>query len=81
MGKRRKIPSMSSKKLIRLVEKGGALFSREGKGDHIIYKRMVKGRLVKAPILENKQELPGIYSLVVFKQLGFSDKEIDQLLE
>ncbi|MEW6104386.1 MAG: type II toxin-antitoxin system HicA family toxin [bacterium] len=80
MVKRRKISSMSSKKLIRLITKGGAEFDREGKGDHIIYKRMVKGRLMKAPILENKQELPGIYCLMIFKQLGFSDGEINKLV-
>jgi predicted RNA binding protein YcfA (HicA-like mRNA interferase family) len=81
MRKRKKVPSMSSKKLIRLVTKGGAIFDREGRGDHIIYKRKAKEKIVKAPILENKSELPGIYCLIVFKQLGFSDEEINQLLE
>jgi len=36
MAKRSKIPSMSSKKLIKLLEQAGAVFDREGRGDHII---------------------------------------------
>ncbi len=81
MDKRRKIPAMSSRKLIRLVKRAGAVFDREGKGDHVIYKRAVKGRLLKAPILQGKTELPPEYCLVVFKQLGLTDKEINDLLK
>ena len=49
---------MSSKKLIKLLEQAGAVFDREGRGDHIIYKREVGGKLLKAPVLESKKELP-----------------------
>ena len=42
-----KIPSMSSKALVKLVQKGGAVFVRQGKTDHAIYSRMFKGKLKK----------------------------------
>lgn len=80
MGKRGKIPAMSSKKLVKLLEQAGASFDRPGKGDHMIYKREVGGMLFKAPVLRGKKELPPAYSLVVFKQLGLSDEDINQLL-
>ena len=79
--KRRKIPAMSSRKLIKLPERAGAIFDREGKGDHGIYRREVKGKVMKAPVLQDKKELPPEYSLMVFKQLGLSDEEINELLE
>ena len=71
---------MSSKKLIKLLEQAGASFDRQGKGDHVIYKRGIGGRVLKAPILWGKKELPPEYSLVVFKQLGLTDEEINQIL-
>ena len=80
MGRRKPIPSMSSRKLIRLLSKGGAVFDREGKGDHTIYKRIVKDRIYKAPVQMGKPELRPEYCLIVFKQHGFTDKEIDRLL-
>ena len=55
MAKRSKIPSMSSKKLIKLLEHAGAVFDREGRGDHVIYKRKTGEKLMKAPVLENKK--------------------------
>lgn len=71
---------MSSKKWIKLLEQAGAVFDREGRGDHIIYKREVGGKLLKAPVLESKKELPPEYSLMVFKQLGITDDEINKLI-
>jgi len=81
MAKRGKIPAMSSKKLVKLLEQAGASFDRRGKGDHIIYKREIGGKLLKAPVLWGKKELPPAYSLVVFKQLGLTDEELNQLLQ
>ena len=72
---------MSSRKLIRLVKRAGAVFDREGKGDHVIYKRVAERRVLKAPILQGKSELPPEYCLMVFKQLGLTDKEINELLK
>ena len=39
-----KIPSMSSKELVKLLIKSGAFFVRQGKTDHAIYARMVDGK-------------------------------------
>jgi len=41
-----KIPSMSNKKLCKLLEKRGAKFVRQGKTDHAIYSRTVEGKRV-----------------------------------
>jgi predicted RNA binding protein YcfA (HicA-like mRNA interferase family) len=79
--KRKKIPAMSSRKLIKLLRQTGAVFDRNGRGDHVIYRREVKGKLMKAPVLQGKKELPPEYSLMVFKQLGLSDEEINKLLK
>ena len=81
MAKRGKIPAMSSKKLVKLLEQAGVSFDRRGKGDHVIYKREIGGKVLKAPVLWGKKELPPEYSLVVFKQLGLTDEEINQLLQ
>ena len=80
MAKRRKIPAMSSNKLVKILERAGASFDRWGKGDHAIYKREVGGKLYKAPVLQGKKELPPEYSLIVFRQLAISDDEINDLL-
>ena len=53
--KRRKIPAMSSRKLIRLLERAGAVFDREGRGDHAIYKREVRGKARGEGIKEKQQ--------------------------
>ena len=39
-----KVPSMSSKDLVRLLGKGGAVFVRQGSTDHAIYSRVIEGR-------------------------------------
>ena len=80
MGRHKAIPAMSSRKLVRLILKAGAVFEREGKGDHSIYRREVEGRVYKAPVQMGKRELRPEYCLIVFKQLRFTDEEIDQLL-
>ena len=80
MPRKRRIPAMSSRKLVRLLEKGGAQFDRWGKGDHAIYMRVVEGKVRKAPVLMAKKELRPEYSLMVFRQLGMTDEDIDALL-
>ena len=80
MPMRRPIPSMSSRRLVRLVEKSGATFERWGKGDHAIYSRIIEGVIRKAPIQMGKQSLPPEYSLIVFRQLGMTDEEINKVL-
>ena len=70
---------MSSRKFIRLLKKGGAEFLREGKGAHTIYQRFVEGRRKVAPVQMGKRELDPDYMKQVFRQLGFTDDEIDEV--
>ena len=76
-----KIPSVSSKELVRLLEKGGAVFVRQGSTDHAIYSRTVQGKRYSAPILMGKKTLDPIYCKRVLRQLKFTDEEIEQLLK
>ncbi len=76
-----KIPSFSSKEFVRLLEKGGAMFVRQGSTDHAIYSRIVTGRRYSAPIQRGKKTLDSIYCKRVLKQLKFTDEEIEQLLK
>jgi hypothetical protein len=72
---------MSSRKLAKLLEAAGAEFERWGKGDHAIYRRRVGDMLRKAPVQMEKRELRPEYCLMVFRQLGLTDEEIDVILE
>jgi predicted RNA binding protein YcfA (HicA-like mRNA interferase family) len=62
-----KVPSMSSKELVRLVEKGGAVFVRQGPTDHAIYSRIVEGKRYSAPIQMGKKSLDPVYCKRVFR--------------
>ncbi len=75
-----KIPSMSSRELVRLLEKGGAVFVRQRATDHAIYSRLVRGERYSAPVQMGKQTLDPIYCKRVLRQLRFTDDEIDNLL-
>lgn len=75
-----KIPSMSSKKLLDLLEKGGAIFVRQGATDHAIYSRVVEGKRYSAPVQTGKKTLDPVYCKRVFRQLRFTDAEIEKLL-
>ena len=76
-----KVPSMSSKELVRLLEKGGVVFVRQGPTDHAIYSRIVEGRRYSAPVQMGKKTLDPIYCKRVLRQLKFTDKEIERLLD
>ena len=76
-----KIPSMSSKELANLLEKGGAVFVRQGATDHAIYSRIVEGRRYSAPVQIGKKSLDPIYCKRVLRQLKFTDKEIEGLFD
>ena len=76
-----KIPSMSSKELSRMLEKGGAIFIRQGSTDHAIYARMIKGKRYSTPVQTGKKTLDPIYCKRVFRQLHFTDLEIEKLLD
>jgi predicted RNA binding protein YcfA (HicA-like mRNA interferase family) len=75
-----KFPSLSSKELVRILEKGGAVFVRQGPSDHAIYARVVEGRRYSAPVQTGKKTLDPIYCKRVFRQLKFTDQEIEKLI-
>jgi predicted RNA binding protein YcfA (HicA-like mRNA interferase family) len=76
-----KLPSMSSKALIKLLEKGGATFARQGRTDHAIYYRMIEGKRFSAPVQMGKKTLDPVYCKRVLRQLKFTDEEIKKLLQ
>ncbi len=75
-----KVPSMSSKKLVKLLEKGGAVFVRQGSTDHAVYSRIIEGKRYSAPVQMGKKTLDPIYCKRVMRQLKFTDEEIERLL-
>jgi len=76
-----KLPSMSSTELTKLLVKGDAEFVRQGKTDHAIYSRIVKGKRYSAPVQMGKKTLDPIYCKRVLRQLKFTDEEIEELLK
>jgi len=76
-----KLPSMSSKELTKFLEKGGAIFVRQGKTDHAIYSKSVEGKRYSAPVQMGKKTLDPIYCKRVLRQLKFTDEEIEELLK
>jgi predicted RNA binding protein YcfA (HicA-like mRNA interferase family) len=56
-----KLPSISSDKIIKLLNKGGAVFVRQGKTDHAIYSKMVEGNRYSTPVQMGKKTLDPIY--------------------
>ena len=75
------IPSLKPKELVRLLEKGGCSFFREGKGDHLIYIRAFGNQKRVVPIDMGARELSPPYVLRIFRQFGFTDDEIERLLK
>lgn len=74
------MPSMSSAGLVKLLEKGGAVFVRQGATDHAIYSRTIEGKRYSAPVQMGKKTLDPIYCKRVLRQLKFTDEEIARLL-
>ncbi|MGD1911893.1 MAG: type II toxin-antitoxin system HicA family toxin [Rivularia sp. (in: cyanobacteria)] len=74
------IPSLKPKELIKLLLQGGCTFYREGKGDHSLYTREVEGVRRVVPIDMGAKEMSPGYVLRIFRQFGFSDEEIESLL-
>ncbi|MEW5948574.1 MAG: type II toxin-antitoxin system HicA family toxin [Thermodesulfobacteriota bacterium] len=75
-----KLPSLSSKELIKLLEKSGAIFVRQGSTDHAIYSRTVEGKRFSAPVQMGKKSLDPVYCKRLLRQLKFTDAEIESLL-
>jgi predicted RNA binding protein YcfA (HicA-like mRNA interferase family) len=76
-----KFPSLSSKQLVKILQKGGAVFVRQGKTDHAIYSRIVGGKRYSAPVQMGKKSLDPVYGKRVLTQLQFTDDDIKELLE
>ena len=76
-----KMPSMSSRQLESMLERGGAVLARQGKTDHAIYSRVAEGRRFSAPVQMGKKTLVPVYCKRVLRQLKFTDEEIQQLLK
>ena len=76
-----KMPSLSSRELVRLLEKGGAVFVRQGPTGHAIYSRTIAGRRYSAPVQMGKKTLDPIYCKRILRQLKFTNEEMEQLLK
>lgn len=75
------VPALKPRELIRLLERGGCTFYREGKGDHRLYSRYVEDKRRVVPIDMGARELSPAYVLRIFRQFGFTDEEIESLLK
>jgi len=75
------LPSLKARRLIRILVSGGCTFYREGKGDHTLYVRYVDGRKRVVPIDMGQREFSPPYVLRIFRQFGFTDSEIEEMLE
>jgi hypothetical protein len=64
-----------------MLEKGGAVFVRQGPTDHAIYSRIIEGQRFSAPVQMGKKSLDPVYCKRVLRQLKFTDEEIEGLLE
>ena len=76
-----KVPSMSGNDLVSLLDKGGAVFVRQGSTDHAIYARSIQGKRYSAPVQMGKKSLDPVYCKRVLRQLKFTDAEIENLLK
>ncbi len=72
---------MSSRKFLRLLARGNANIDRQRGTSHAIFKREKEGRVYHAPVIMAKAELSSVYMKLVMHQLGFTDEEIDVILE
>lgn len=71
------IPSLKPKQLIKILEKAGCKFYREGKGDHRLYIREFQEEKRIVPIDLGAKEMSPPYVLRIFRQFGFTDEEIE----
>ena len=72
---------MSSKKFSRLLAPGNAKIVRQRGTSHAVFERENAGRVYRAPVIMAKSELSSVYMKLVLHQLGFSDEELDAILE
>ncbi|NJK66610.1 MAG: type II toxin-antitoxin system HicA family toxin [Microcoleus sp. SU_5_3] len=74
------LPSLKPKALIKILEKNGCQFYREGKGDHCLYMREIEGQKRVVPIDIGAGEMSPAYVLRIFRQFGFTDREIEAMI-
>ncbi|MEG4320766.1 MULTISPECIES: type II toxin-antitoxin system HicA family toxin [unclassified Microcoleus] len=74
------LPSLKPKALIKILEKNGCQFYREGKGDHRLYMREIEGQKRVVPIDIGAGEMSPAYVLRIFRQFGFTDSEIEAII-
>jgi predicted RNA binding protein YcfA (HicA-like mRNA interferase family) len=74
------IPALKPRELIKILEKGGCRFYREGKGDHCLYIREFQEEKRIVPIDMGAGEMSPEYVLRIFRQFGFTNEEIEMLL-
>jgi predicted RNA binding protein YcfA (HicA-like mRNA interferase family) len=67
---------MSSRKFSRLLAPGNAKSVRQRGTSHAVFEREKEGRVYRA-----KAELSSVYMKLVMHQSGFTDEEIDAILE
>ncbi|WP_017304583.1 type II toxin-antitoxin system HicA family toxin [Spirulina subsalsa] len=75
------IPSIKPRQLIKLLEQSGCQFYREGKGDHCLYIRVLEKTKRIVPIDMGAKEMSPAYVLRIFRQFGFTDEEIDNIIK
>lgn len=75
------IPSLKPKELIKMLQRGGCQFYREGKGDHSLYIRESEELKRIVPIDMGAKEMSPAYVLRIFRQFGFTDEEIENLIK
>jgi predicted RNA binding protein YcfA (HicA-like mRNA interferase family) len=76
------VPSFKPRQLIHILEqKNGCRFYREGKGDHRLFIRNISGKKRIVPIDMGAGELSPPYVLRIFRQFGFTDREIEEMLK
>ncbi len=59
------IPSLKPKQLIKILEKGGCKFYREGKGDHRLYIREFQAQKRIVPIDIGVKEMSPFYNVQI----------------
>ncbi|WP_009630738.1 type II toxin-antitoxin system HicA family toxin [Synechocystis sp. PCC 7509] len=75
------IPSLKPRELIKLLEKAGCTFYRQGKGDHCLYTHEIDAVRKVVPIDIGAGEMSPAYVLRICRQFGFTNEEIESFLE
>ncbi len=74
------IPSLKPRQLIKLLRSAGIEYYRQGKGDHTLYVRRWNNNKKVVPIDTGLSEFSSVYVLRIFRQFGFNDQEIEEII-